>query len=329
MSLFLRVTDDRPGPWVVRAESPSILLVGRRQDCDITLEEPAVSRQHCLLTVKDGWIVVEDMRSRNGTYLNNVVEILGPTAIGPGDWLKLGGARIEVLPDAGIDEAALQQCHSARSLIAYLPAQGGSRKLRLIACAWHRHILGPYQPVVQQLIELAEQMADGLVVPEDMQHEDHSTLASPAPHLPWCRWEQMLRLVKPSARAAIDTAFDLILDNFEMSDVQPVMNRLIRDVLGDVLAPFRPADEWLHWQRGTLRTMAQIMYNEGTFSELPILADALEDAGCTEARVLEHCRIPGPHVRGCWVLDGLMQLRDPSGAHSSSPLSYPTAERVG
>jgi len=36
---------------------------------------------------------------------------------------------------------------------------------------------------------------------------------------------------------------------------------------------------------------------------MPILADALEDAGCTDAAILEHCRGPGPHVRGCWVVD--------------------------
>jgi len=40
-----------------------------------------------------------------------------------------------------------------------------------------------------------------------------------------------------------------------------------------------------------------------TFADLPLLADALEDAGCTNAAVRAHCRTPGEHVRGCWVLD--------------------------
>jgi hypothetical protein len=39
------------------------------------------------------------------------------------------------------------------------------------------------------------------------------------------------------------------------------------------------------------------------FADLPILADALEDAGCTEAAVLAHCRGGGEHVRGCWAVD--------------------------
>jgi hypothetical protein len=49
--------------------------------------------------------------------------------------------------------------------------------------------------------------------------------------------------------------------------------------------------------------LARTIYAERTFDHLPILADALEDAGCTEADLLSHLRSPGPHVRGCWSLD--------------------------
>jgi len=49
--------------------------------------------------------------------------------------------------------------------------------------------------------------------------------------------------------------------------------------------------------------LARAIYEEGRCGDLPILADALEDAGCTDADILEHCRSAGPHVRGCWLLD--------------------------
>jgi hypothetical protein len=49
--------------------------------------------------------------------------------------------------------------------------------------------------------------------------------------------------------------------------------------------------------------MAQAIYDERRFGDLPILADALEDAGCNDARILSHCRDEQEHVRGCWVLD--------------------------
>ena len=49
--------------------------------------------------------------------------------------------------------------------------------------------------------------------------------------------------------------------------------------------------------------LARRVYDERAFHDLPILADALEDAGCADAALLEHCRGPAPHVRGCWVVD--------------------------
>jgi hypothetical protein len=49
--------------------------------------------------------------------------------------------------------------------------------------------------------------------------------------------------------------------------------------------------------------LAQAIYDDRAFDRLPILADALEEAGCDTADILAHCRGPGPHVRGCWVVD--------------------------
>jgi hypothetical protein len=52
--------------------------------------------------------------------------------------------------------------------------------------------------------------------------------------------------------------------------------------------------------------MAQAIYDEKTWDRLPILADALEDAGCSDAAILAHLRSAGPHFRGCWAVDLLM-----------------------
>ena len=64
--------------------------------------------------------------------------------------------------------------------------------------------------------------------------------------------------------------------------------------------------KWLRWNDGTLVRIAQAIYDNRAFDRLPILADALEDAGCDNADILAHCRGPGPHVRGCWVVDLLL-----------------------
>jgi hypothetical protein len=53
----------------------------------------------------------------------------------------------------------------------------------------------------------------------------------------------------------------------------------------------------------TVPRIAQTIYNDRRFQDLPILADALEEAGCTDSEILGHCRGPGEHARGCWVLD--------------------------
>jgi hypothetical protein len=78
---------------------------------------------------------------------------------------------------------------------------------------------------------------------------------------------------------------------------------MLREVFGN---PFRPTffePRLREWRDGTIPKLAQRIYDEKTFQHLPILADALEEAGCDSMEILNHCRQPGAHVRGCWVLD--------------------------
>ncbi|WP_238602719.1 hypothetical protein [Fimbriiglobus ruber] len=78
---------------------------------------------------------------------------------------------------------------------------------------------------------------------------------------------------------------------------------LARDIFGN---PFRPVIFDPAWLTSTGIALARQMYDSHDFSAMPILADALEDAGCCHDQVLSHCRGPGPHVRGCWVVDLLL-----------------------
>ncbi|AWM42340.1 hypothetical protein C1280_21800 [Gemmata obscuriglobus] len=63
--------------------------------------------------------------------------------------------------------------------------------------------------------------------------------------------------------------------------------------------------DWAYLTATTV-AIARQMYESRDFSAMPILADALQDAGCDNDDVLNHCRGPGPHVRGCWVVDLLL-----------------------
>jgi len=57
------------------------------------------------------------------------------------------------------------------------------------------------------------------------------------------------------------------------------------------------------WRTSTAVTLAEQMYNSRDFAAMPILADAIQEAGCDNADILNHCRGNEPHVRGCWVVD--------------------------
>jgi hypothetical protein len=81
---------------------------------------------------------------------------------------------------------------------------------------------------------------------------------------------------------------------------------LLRDIFGNPFRPTRVDPAWLSWNGGTVRKLVEAIYDERAFDRMPVLADALEDAGCSERDLLAHCRGPGPHARGCWVLDLLL-----------------------
>jgi hypothetical protein len=78
---------------------------------------------------------------------------------------------------------------------------------------------------------------------------------------------------------------------------------LLRDIFGNSFSPIATEPRWL---TSTVTNLAHAIYTDRAFDRLPILADALEDAGCTNAEILNHCRQPGVHVRGCWVVDLLL-----------------------
>jgi hypothetical protein len=78
------------------------------------------------------------------------------------------------------------------------------------------------------------------------------------------------------------------------------LHSLVRDIFGN---PFRPVTFSPEWRTNTAVSLARQMYDSRDFSAMPILADALQDAGCDNDNILSHCRGEGPHVRGCWVVD--------------------------
>jgi hypothetical protein len=75
-----------------------------------------------------------------------------------------------------------------------------------------------------------------------------------------------------------------------------------------------PDPAWLAWNQGTVSQLARKIRQANAFEQFPVLADALEDAGCTDAALLGHLRAAGPHVRDCWALAVCLGGARPRGA---------------
>jgi hypothetical protein len=82
----------------------------------------------------------------------------------------------------------------------------------------------------------------------------------------------------------------------------------LRDIFGPL--PFRTVSiepSLLSWNNGVVVKLAQGIYDERAFHRLPLLADALEEAGCDNEEILSHCRSQSDHVRGCWLIDLILE----------------------
>jgi hypothetical protein len=133
----------------------------------------------------------------------------------------------------------------------------------------------------------------------------------------WCSWSEALPETWVSAannfdamtaamRGAREAAARAATSN-EQATVESFEGRaqvsVLRDIVGNPSCPRTVNRAWSTWNECTVTRIARSIYDERAFDRMPILADALEDAGCNDADILAHCRGPGPHVRGCWVVD--------------------------
>jgi hypothetical protein len=181
-------------------------------------------------------------------------------------------------------------------MLEALPGKASDRKFRLFACGYYRliwHALNEQRN--QRIVEICERYADGLVKRQALSGARHRGWNAAVTAAAWV-------VAEDSAWWAAKRT----TENFHYRDVFPreVWQRdqceLLRDVFGN---PFRPVAVDPSWLTSTVVCLAEGIYQDRAFDRLPILADALMDAGCDNDDVLSHCRSDGPHVRGCWVVD--------------------------
>jgi hypothetical protein len=119
-------------------------------------------------------------------------------------------------------------------------------------------------------------------------------------------WEGAARASRSAAVRAgwcIDEWANWNFSEWRKRAERAVQARRFRCIFGN---PFRPVSFSPEWRSGTTVALAGQMYESRDFSAMPILADAFQDAGCDNDHILSHCRGPGPHVRGCWVVDSVL-----------------------
>ena len=179
------------------------------------------------------------------------------------------------------------------------------RKARLYACACCHRIKHNFTERGLHALATAERFADGQANREDLlairpepQHlsDDFGTdrLSSHAACFVVFFWEAPSNFLSAALYAAL--AAD------EGSEVERrYQAALVREIFGN---PFRPVAFDPAWRTDTAVAVARQMYDSRNFGAMPILADALQDAGCEDEHILAHCRdTSAPHVRGCWVCD--------------------------
>jgi len=195
-------------------------------------------------------------------------------------------------------EAEWLVCEDPQRMLEFLRGQSTQRKLRLFLCACCRHLWDRNTPkAIKRAIKVAEKYADAVVGKETFSKMQQETAAFR------CDLLDPLSMLAgwalcPNAREAAEA-----MEDFARKEVRRPHADLLREVIGNLFRTTKVDPSWLAWSNGTVVKLAQGIYDDRRFEDLPILADALEEAGCREQSVLDHLRGPGPHVRGCWPLD--------------------------
>lgn len=116
---------------------------------------------------------------------------------------------------------------------------------------------------------------------------------------------QLLTLAKDRAKTGGWDCPELDLE-YHQRMAQDFNQKILHDIFDDLFLDVEIRPEWLQWSGNAVPKMAERIYEDKAFDDMPILADALEDAGCDQSDVLDHCRSDRPHVRGCWVVDRIL-----------------------
>jgi len=204
-------------------------------------------------------------------------------------------------------------CTDPQPMLEFLEGRASDRKLRLFAVACCRriwHLLTDERS--RRAVETAERFAEGQA---NRQELAASCAAADMAHFEAPRNSNFRSLDAPPNAAEIDlscAAADAAACTADAIEIAAKGDKSAKEqecqhqatILGCIIGnPFHPVTLDLSWLTPTVKALAQTIYTDRTFDQMPLLADELEKAGCANQEILAHFRGPGPHVRGCCVVD--------------------------
>jgi len=196
------------------------------------------------------------------------------------------------------------------AMVDFLREKASNRKLRLFVCACCRRIWRFFKDKrSRKAVEISERYADGKATDEELANAEGDAWDAAGGEGSGSKNEAAAWAASDIEAAVSCGPETAAFANGRVKDaVREILAQceVLRDIFGNPLCPTSIAPTWLSWKEATIPKLAQAIYDDRAFDRMPILADALEEAGCTNADILAHCRQPGEHVRGCWVVDLLL-----------------------
>lgn len=218
-------------------------------------------------------------------------------------------------------------------IIRFLDDRLSDRKRRLLAVAFCRLVADLFDhPDLLAAVEAAERYADGAATGAELEAcrsrcrelavreyevwagENDPTARAQRSDVAWAMAFAATTPVEVNAvcgktltagdqlrtAGGLISSADAAVKNWLKDELTLAHRARVSEVVGN---PFSSVEILPEWRTSTAIAIAAQMYDSRDFSAMPILADALQDAGCDSDAILNHCREPGTHVRGCWVVD--------------------------
>jgi hypothetical protein len=259
----------------------SPLQIGRSSDCTVYLPELFVSRRHAEVGLEGGRVWARDLGSRNGLWVRCSRLPRGgpPCLLEPGDILGVASVRLRLVESGPMTEGQWLVSRQPSLMLEFILPDVGRHKLTQFGAACGRRFARDRSASTWSSV--SGEAGEGLW---DLSAWLDSSPASPATlAMTRGRALDIVRILEPAWGGD-----------------------LLRELFGNPFRPLGVDPVWFRAAGGAVPRLAQAIDAEEAFDRLPILADALEEAGCDDADVLAHCRTPGEHVRGCWVVDLLL-----------------------